>query len=87
VLCGEKDLLKMTELRPINAPYYDEISVRNIFPKVAKDEAVMRYLPTNLPAGRVIDRTYFFNVLNTVQPKYMLGIIEHATRLRNTATD
>jgi hypothetical protein len=80
-------LLKMTELRPINAPHFDEISVKNIFPKVAKDEAVMRYLPTNLPAGRVIDRTFFFNVLNTVQPKYMLGIIEHATRVRNTATD
>ena len=66
VLSGEKDLLKMTELRPINAPHYDEISVKNILPRVAKDEAIMRYLPTNLPNGRVIDRTYFFNVLNTV---------------------
>ena len=87
VLSGEKDLLKMTELRPINAPHYDEISVKNILPRVAKDEAIMRYLPTNLPNGRVIDRTYFFNVLNTVQPKYMSGIIEHANRMRNTAAD
>jgi hypothetical protein len=52
VLAGDKKLLKMAELKPINAPFYDEISVKNIYPRVKDDGTVSQYLPDNLPAGR-----------------------------------
>jgi hypothetical protein len=77
-------LLKMDELRPINAPFYDEISVKNIYPRVKDDPHVRKFLPDNLPAGRQIDRTFFFNVLHTLKPDYVKGIISHASKLRNT---
>jgi hypothetical protein len=87
VLAGNKKLLKMAELRPINAPFYDEISVKNIYPRVKDDTTVSQYLPDNLPAGRQLDRTFFFNVLHTLHPDFVKGIISHAQRLRNTADD
>ena len=44
VLLGEKKLLKISEKRSVNVPKYDELSVKNIFPKVKRDPQVMQYL-------------------------------------------
>ena len=45
----------------------------------------MRYFPDALPKGRHYDRTYFFMILNHLQPKYTRDIIAHATSKRMTA--
>ena len=34
VLAAEKELLKMSELRQVNVPKYDELSVKNLFPNL-----------------------------------------------------
>ena len=56
-----------------------------MFPKFSKDQKVMRYLPDRLPKGRLPDREYFFNVINTLYPDYTKELIAHAGRNRYAA--
>ena len=44
----------------------------------------MRYFPTKFPKGRVPDRTYFFNIMNTVMEGYVKEIMTHANHVRAT---
>ena len=82
VMAETKDLLPMARVRTVNVPLYDELSVTKFFPMFQGDEEVMRYLPDPTPDRRLPDRTYFFNVMNTLKPEYMQKIIEHANNLR-----
>ena len=47
----------------------------------------MKYFPTKLPKGRVPDREYFFNIMNTFQPQYVAQIIRHANDQRNSVSN
>ena len=85
VMAETKDLLPMARVRTVNVPLYDELSVTKFFPMFQGDEEVMRYLPDPTPDKRLPDRTYFFNVMNTLKPEYMQNIIEHANNLRMSA--
>ena len=40
-----------------------------------------------MPKGRVPDREYFFNILNTFQPQYVDQIIRHANDQRNSISN
>ena len=52
---------------------------------MSTDAQFMSFFPDNLPKGRSIDRTYFFNVLNTVYPEYTQSIIKYAEEQRHSA--
>ena len=47
----------------------------------------MRYFPKKLAKGRVPDREYFFNVLNTFQSDYLQSIVKHANDQRNSVAN
>ena len=81
----EKGLLKLSEVKFKNVPFYDELAVKKIWPEVQKDPEVMYYMPSKLPKGRVPDREYMFNVLNTVKEKYLNTIVNHANSERTDA--
>ena len=78
--------MELSKLRPINVPLYDELSVKKFYPMAQADKTVMRFLPDPRVDGRLPDRTYFFNILNTVHPEYMKKVIEHANEQRMAAT-
>ena len=78
VFSEEKALLKLDQVKRINVPLYDELSVVNIWPMTKGDEQFMLYFPTKMPKGRVPDREYFFNILNTFHPQYASELIRHA---------
>ena len=78
-------MLPMTEIRPINIPKFDELSVKSLYPKFKSDPVVMKYLQDEYPNQRFPDRNYFFTVLNTVKPEYVKHIVEKANEFRNTA--
>ena len=42
-------------------------------------------MPDPTPDGRIPDRKFFFNVLNTLRPEYMRNVIEYANNLRMSA--
>ena len=67
VLASKKELLARSEVALINVPFYDELSVRRLWPEMQEDEDFMRHFPSSLPKNRLPDRGYFFNVLNSVQ--------------------
>ena len=78
VLTEDKFLLKLDEVSRINVPLYDELSVINIWPMMKEDEKIMLYFPSKMAKGRVPDREYFFNILNTFRPTYLHTLITHA---------
>ena len=61
----------MSELKSVNVPKFDELSVKNIFALIRQDAEVMIYFPDDYPKGREPDRTYTFNVLNTLRNQYV----------------
>ena len=85
VLSGKKRLLKMSEVKFINVPRFEELSIKNLFPHLKNDSAFMMFLPDKYPKGHPPDREYFFNVLNTLNPEYVANIIKHANGMRNIA--
>ena len=85
VFAEEKDLLKLAEVKFKHVPLYDELSVVALWPPMQKDVEFMRYMPSKLPKGRIPDREYFFNVLNTLKEGYVTSLLEHAIRQRNSA--
>ena len=78
VLANEKSLMKMSELKAVNVPKYDELSVKQVYPMIKQDPKVHKYFPDRYPEGRIPDRTYTFNVYHTVYPKYVQDMIKHA---------
>ena len=47
----------------------------------------MSYMPDPSAEDRLPDRTYFWNVANTVQHAYVEKVITHATNLRMSAQE
>ncbi len=84
ILAEEKKLIEITEISMIKVPFFDEISVKNIWPRMQKDPGFLKYFPSKLPRGRLPDRTYFFNILNSYNSDYVAHLIQHANRQRNT---
>ena len=70
IFAEEKSLLKLNDVRWINVPRFDELSVENLEKQFKSDAQLQRYLPDKLPKGRMPDRTYYFNVMNTLYPEY-----------------
>lgn len=60
----QKSLLKLSDVRSIKVPKFDELSVKNLFDRFKEDETIMKYMPNKTADGKLPDRTYFFNVLN-----------------------
>ena len=69
-----KALFKVTEIKHIVVPHYEEISVKAVFETYKNDEALMKYLPEIRAKGKQLDRTFFFNILNTVYPEVLPAI-------------
>ena len=58
----------MSEVRFCNPPLYDEIGVTALYDMVVKREGMSKYFPDKLPVGRKCDRSYMYNVWNTIHP-------------------
>ena len=86
VLAEEKSLFRLDQVRFIHVPLYDELSIKNLAPQMANEPEFMKYFPTNLPRGRSIDRSYFFNVMNTLNHEYTQAIVTYAEQQRHSAT-
>ena len=86
ILGGGKNLFKLKDVKFINVPLYDELSVKRFWPMMQEDEEFMKYLPDKLPVGRIPDRDYFWNIFNTLNEEYVTKLISHANKVRSEAT-
>ena len=78
VFRDEKKLMKMADVVPVNVPLYQEINVHDVQEMFSSHKGFMMHLPDRMAKGRQIDRTYFFNVLNTLETEKLQQIIRHA---------
>jgi len=78
VLVEEKLLLPLNDVKRINVPLYDELSVVTLWPMMKEDKEFMQFFPTKMAKGRVPDREYFMNILNTVNGDYLQQVMKHA---------
>ena len=71
LLGEEKKLLELRAVRQCNVPRFDELSVKKFWPLMQPDANFMLYMPDPTPEGRLPEREYFWNVLNTLQTAYV----------------
>ena len=65
-------------------PMYDEFSVKELWTDMKDSEDFMKYFPAQFPKGRLPDRAYFFNIMNTLMEDYVQQIIKHANVQRSS---
>ena len=87
LLVEEKRLLERCKVTHCTVPKYDELSVKHFWPLMQKDVEFMLYMPDPTADGRVPEREYFWNVLNTLQTEYVQRLIKHANAQRNTVQE
>ena len=75
VLVEKKKLLSLSEVKHVHIPKYEELSVKKLWPLMWQVEDFMVYMPDPSPEGRLPDRKYFWNVLNTVNSAYVSQLV------------
>ena len=85
VLAGQKQLMKKADVKSVQVPQYDELSVRRLWPEMKKDPIFLSFFPSKYPKDKGPPRDYFFNILNTVKPDYLQQLLEHANKMRMAA--
>ena len=78
ILIEEKKLLSLSEVKWIEVPKFDEISVKALWPTMQEDDSMMEYFPSQLPKGRLPDRSYFFNIMHSLYPVYTSELVRVA---------
>lgn len=64
VLTESKQLLSLDQVKWVEVPKYEELSVNNIMTMFEDDNTFQSYFPSKLPKGRAADRSYTYNVLH-----------------------
>ena len=71
VLDGDKRMLRLKDVKFIIVPAFDELSVKKFWPMMQNDAEFMIYFADKLPVGRIPDRDFFWNVMNTLHEEYV----------------
>ena len=87
LLGEEKKLLELRKVIHVSVPRFDELSVKKFWPLMQPDKAFMLYFPDPKPDGRMPEREYFWNVLNTLQTDYVQQLIRDANAQRMTVQE
>ena len=82
VLAGKKKLLKMKDVNFCNPPAFDEIGVKALYEKIIKLPGMAAYFPDSLPKGRQMQKSYMYNVWNTLHPQDVKAVIDYANSQR-----
>ena len=64
----DKKAFKLNQIKVINIPRIDELSVKNIFGIVKDDVRIKPYLPFNYYEKTQPDRQFLLNIVNTIYP-------------------
>ena len=66
ILTGEKKLLPLAELKPVEVGNFPEVSVNALYKDFAERPTVAPYMPPKITKGKGLDKTFFFNVISTL---------------------
>ena len=87
VLQGKKNLLKMDQVKFVNVPAFDEIGVKYVYQKVLQLDGMAQYFPDKFPKNTQCDKSYFYNVWNTIYPAQVKEVIQYANKQRYTISN
>ena len=76
--------MPLKDVKRVNMPSFDEISVKDLWPQMKDNLEFMAYFPSKFPKSRLPDKSYFFNIMNTVMEEYVQQMIAHANKIRAT---
>ena len=76
----------MNDVRFINPPCYDEISIVRIYDKAMELPGMQDYFLDHYSKGNQCNKEYFYNVFNTLYPEKVKNLIEHANSQRYSVT-
>ena len=79
-MAGKKRLIPLSEVKFVQVPKFDELSVVGLQDMLKSDDSFMPHFPSKLPKGRNFGRIYFFNILNTLKPEYLARLMDHASK-------
>ena len=82
MFAGRKHLIPRAQLRPIEVPRYDELSVVHLIKDIMSQAELANFFPEQKTPADLPDREYFFNVINTADHDYLDAVIKHAQQLR-----
>ena len=82
VFAGRKHLIPRAQLRPVEVPKYDELSVVSLIADIMKEKELAKFFPEQRTKADLPDRQFFFNVVNTTDPDYLAALLKHAHNLR-----
>ena len=83
VFKGEKKLLLNRDVLNIEVTKFDELSVKKLYENFMMLAGVTYYFPDTYPKGRVCDREYMFNVVNTLHEEVVTEVVQHALKQRH----
>ena len=87
ILNGDKKLVKLADLKPVNVGNHEECSVKALYKEFSERPNLKPYMPPKLYKGRQLDKTYFFNIINTFCGEELEAILRHAHKLRNSVEE
>ena len=70
-------------VKPVDAGCYPELSVKTLYAEYAERPEIQPYLPPKINKGRSCDKSYFWNVVNTVTEGEVEAMVDHANSQRN----
>ena len=82
VFAGKKQLIPRNQLRPIEVPHYEELSVDALIKDVMTIPDLGKFFPEQKTPVNRPDREFFFNIINMVDLNYLSALIRHAQGLR-----
>ena len=86
ILNGEKKLLPLKGLKPVEMGHYPELSVKKLYAEFSNRQEVKMYIPPTITKGKQIDKKYFFNVVNTLHEDELQSMIQYANTQRNSVS-
>ena len=69
ILKGTKACFTQAEIRQVTVPFYQELSVKNLFEALSEDYEVLSYLPDS--GKRTNDRNFMWSIVNTLRPDFV----------------
>lgn len=70
----------MADVHFVNVPGYDELSVKGLYTTAVSQDGMSFYFPDKFPKGKQCDRSYLFNVWNSIHPNQIKELIDHANK-------
>ena len=76
----------MSAVKFCNPPAYDEIGVKALYEWVIKEPHMADYFPDKFPKGRQCDKSYMYNIWNTIQPEQVEAVLAQSNQVRHSLT-